>query len=182
MKTYIGLFRGINVGGKSILPMEKLVAVLEGLGLKDIRTYIQSGNVVFRGDDAPPERLAIRISESIQASHGFEPKVLLLDSSALDNAIRNNPYPEAETAPNTLHLNFLAEVPREPDIQGLNKIKTASERFHLAKQVCYLHAPEGIGRSKLAASLERLLGVAATSRNWNTVRKLKSIADARDLQ
>ncbi|MGC2166259.1 MAG: DUF1697 domain-containing protein [Gallionella sp.] len=175
MKTYIALFRGINVGGKNILPMRELVSVLGGLGLKNIKTYIQSGNAIFRSSNSHAAELAAKISAAIKASHGFEPHVLLLDAAALDKAIKDNPY--AEAAPNTLHLNFLADIPRKPDMQALEKIKCASERFHLAKQVCYLHAPDGIARSKLAASMERLLGVAMTSRNWNTVRNLKSIMD-----
>lgn len=182
MKTYIALFRGINVGGKNVLPMKELVGLLEGLDLMHIKTYIQSGNAVFRGDDSSPANVAETISAAIKERHGFEPQLWLLDFAALEFAIKNNPYPEAEAVPNTLHLSFLAEVPLNPDLRALENIRTASERFHLAKQVCYLHAPDGIGRSKLAANIERLLGVAATSRNWNTVRKLKSMADEYELR
>ena len=173
MKTYIALFRGINVGGKNILPMKELVTVLESLGLQDIKTYIQSGNVICRSKAADTAPLARKIGAAIKKSHGFEPQVLLLDSAMLDKVIRENPYPEAEAAPNTLHVNFLAAIPPKPDLKALEKIRTESERFHLAKDVLYLHAPDGIGRSKLAASMERLIGVTMTSRNWNTVCKLK---------
>ncbi len=179
MKTCIALFRGINVGGKNILPMRELVSVLDDLGMKNIKTYIQSGNAIFRSSNAHTAELAAKISAAIKASHGFEPQVLLLDAAMLDQAIADNPYPEV--APNTLHLNFLAEIPRKPDMCALEKVRAGSERFQLVNQVCYLHAPEGIGRSKLAANMERLLGVAMTSRNWNTVRKLKSLMDADDL-
>lgn len=175
MKTYIALFRGINVGGKNILPMKELVAVLENLGLQDIRAYIQSGNVIFRSKAADTAQLAGKISIAIKKSHGFEPQVLLLDSAALDKAIRGNPYPEAETVPNNLHLNFLSAIPPKPDLNALEKIRAKTERFHLAGNVLYLHAPDGIGRSKLAAGMERLLGVPMTGRNWNTVRKLKEM-------
>jgi uncharacterized protein (DUF1697 family) len=173
MTTYIALFRGINVGGNSILPMKELVAVLESLGVQDIKTYIQSGNVIFRSKAADTAPLARKIGAAIRKSHGFEPQVLLLDSAELDKVIRENPYPEAEAVPNTLHVNFLAAIPPKPDLRALEKIRTESERFHLAGDVLYLHAPDGIGRSKLAASMERLLGVPMTSRNWNTVHKLK---------
>lgn len=173
MKTYIALFRGINVGGNSILPMKELVAMLESLDLQDIKTYIQSGNVIFRSKAAGTAQLAGKIGAAIRKSHGFEPQVLLLDSVKLNKVIRENPYPEAEAVPNTLHVNFLAAIPSMPDLKALEKIRSESERFHLAGDVLYLHAPDGIGRSKLAASMERLLGVTMTSRNWNTVRKLK---------
>ena len=175
MKTYIALFRGINVGGKHILPMKELVAELEGLGLQDIKTYIQSGNVIFRSKVTDTAQLCGKISAAVKKGHGFEPQVLLLDSAALDKAIRGNPYPEAEVAPNTLHLNFLAAIPPKPDLNALEKIRAENERYYLAQDVLYLHAPDGIGRSKLAAGMERLLGVPLTSRNWNTVRKLKDM-------
>jgi uncharacterized protein (DUF1697 family) len=173
MKTYIALFRGINVGGNSILPMKELVAVLESLGVQDIKTYIRSGNVIFRSKAADTAQLAGKIGATIRKSHGFEPQVLLLDAAVLDKVIRENPYPEAEAVPNTLHVNFLAAIPPKPDLKALEKIRAESERFHLADDVLYLHAPDGIGRSKLAAGMERLIGVPMTSRNWNTVRKLK---------
>jgi len=173
LKTYISLFRGINVGGNNILPMKELVAVLKRLGLHDIKTYIQSGNVIFRSEAADTAQLARKIGAAIRKSYGFEPQVLLLDSAVLNKVIRENPYPEAEAVPNTLHVNFLAAIPPKPDLKALEKIRAESERFHLAGDVLYLHAPDGIGRSKLAAGMERLIGVPMTSRNWNTVRKLK---------
>jgi uncharacterized protein (DUF1697 family) len=176
MKTYIALFRGINVGGNNALPMKELAAVLESLGLRGVKTYIQSGNVVFQGRAADPALLSKRIGAAIGKSHGFEPWVWLLDRPMLEQVIRGNPYPEAEDAPGTLYVNFLAIVPSRPNLDGLEKRRAASERFQLADDVLYLHAPDGIGRSRLVAALERLLGVPMTSRNWNTVRKLGEMA------
>lgn len=178
MKTYIALFRGINVGGNNKLPMKELAVVLEGLGLQGIATYIQSGNVVFQGKAADPALLSKKIGTAIGKSHGFEPWVRLLDMPTLEQVIQGNPYPEAESVPGTLYVNFLATVPPQPNLEGLEKLRAASERFQLADDVLYLHAPDGIGRSKLAAALERLLGVPMTSRNWNTVRKLGELARA----
>lgn len=176
MNTWIALFRGINVGGNNKLPMKELVSVLEGLGLKNIRTYIQSGNVVFDGKGESAV-LAARMSAAIKTSHGFEPRVLLLDAAKLEQAIKANPFPEAEDEGNTLHFNFLEAVPGKPDLVGIEKIRAPSERYKLIGDVFYLHAPEGIGRSKLALNMERLLGVAMTSRNWNTVKKLREMAN-----
>lgn len=178
MKTYIALFRGINVGGNNKLPMKELAAVLEGLGLRGVETYIQSGNVVFQGKAVDTALLSKKIGAAISKSHGFEPWVRLLEMPMLEQVIRGNPYPEAEAAPGTLHVHFLATVPPRPNLDGLEKLRAASERFQLAGDVLYLHAPDGIGRSKLAAALERLLGVPMTSRNWNTVRKLGEMARA----
>ena len=108
VQTYIALLRGINVGGKNILPMKELAAVLECLALQDIKTYIQSGNVIFRGKAADKTQLAGKIGAAIRKSHGFEPQVLLLDAAVLDKVIGENPYPEAELVPNTLYVNFLS--------------------------------------------------------------------------
>lgn len=176
MNTYIALFRGINVGGNHILPMKELVSMLEGLGLKNVRTYIQSGNAVFQSKAANTAQLSTKISAAIQKSHGFAPQVFLLGASALRETIKANPFPEAEGS--TLHFNFLDDVPPAPDNSGIEKFRAASERYKLIGNVFYLHAPDGIGRSKLAAKLERLLGVPMTSRNWNTVRKLMDMVDA----
>ncbi|MFH0935091.1 MAG: DUF1697 domain-containing protein [Pseudomonadota bacterium] len=174
MMTYIALFRGINVGGNNKLPMKELVTVLEGLGLKNIRTYIQSGNVVFDGK-GEPAALAAKMGAAIKKSHGFEPKVLVLDAASLEQAIKANPFPEGEAEGNTLHFNFLETVPLKPDLAGIGKIAAPSERWQLKGDVFYLHAPEGIGRSKLALNMERLLGVPMTGRNWNTVSKLREL-------
>jgi uncharacterized protein (DUF1697 family) len=176
MKTCIALFRGINVGGNNKLPMKELVVVLEGLGLKNIRTYIQSGNVVFDGK-GEPAALAAKMGVAIKKSHGFEPKVLVLDAARLEQAIQANPFPVGEAEGNTLHFNFLESVPPKPDMAGIEKIKAPSERYQLKGEVFYLHAPEGIGRSKLALSMEKLLGVPMTGRNWNTVSKLKEMVE-----
>ncbi len=176
MKTYIALFRGINVGGNNILPMKELVALLQDIGLQNVKTYIQSGNAVFQSKTGDVKSLAQKIGAAIKKNHGFEPTIWLLEANTLAQAIKSNPYPEAEA--NTLHLSFLSSIPPNPDLKALEKIKTASERFQLANDVLYLHAPDGIGRSKLAASLERLLGIPATSRNLNTVRKVMEMAQA----
>ncbi|ADE12496.1 DUF1697 domain-containing protein [Sideroxydans lithotrophicus] len=176
MTTLIALLRGINVGGNNKLPMKELSALLTEMGLCDVQTYIQSGNVVFGCDLKNKATLAAKISAAIKAQHGFAPHILLLDAAELKKAMAGNPYPEAESEPKSLHLFFLDEVPQQPDLKSLEAIKTPSERFKLAGKVFYLHAPDGVGNSKLAARAERLLGVAASARNWNTVCKLAEMA------
>jgi len=176
MKTYIALIRGINVGGKSILPMKKLVALLENLGLQNVKTYLQSGNAVFQSKDKNALRLSRKISAEIKKSRGFEPQVLLLDLAEMEKAAKSNPFPEAESESKTLHLNFLASVPSDPDLKTLDSLKSKSERFILKSNVFYVHAPDGVGRSKLAAKAERLLGVPMTGRNWRTVCEIIAIA------
>jgi uncharacterized protein (DUF1697 family) len=176
MKSYIALFRGINVGGSGILPMKDLVEILEAIDLEDVKTYIQSGNVVFRSSEDNAERIAAQISAAIRKRLGFEPQVLLLEPAELRRIIDANPFPEAIVEPKTLHLSFLASEPDNPDLESMEKLKKDSERFVLKDRMFYLHAPEGIGRSKLAANIEKLLGIAATSRNWRTVTKIMELA------
>jgi uncharacterized protein (DUF1697 family) len=172
MKTYIALFRGINVGGTNVLPMKDLVALLENIGSHNVKTYIQSGNAVFQNREENASLLSSKISAAIKEGHGFEPRVLLLTPEELERAIETNPFPEAESEPKTLHLQFLASMPKNPDLGALESIKSDRERFALRDKLFYLHAPDGIGRSKLAANTEKFLGVAITSRNWRTVCKV----------
>jgi len=179
MKTYIALFRGINVGGKNVLPMKELVAMLEDIGARNVETYIQSGNAVFQSEASAPA-LSNEIGSTIERSRGFEPQVLLLGVEDLRRTIEVNPFPDAESEPKTLHLLFLSSVPKAPDLEALDSIRAGRERFALEDGVFYLHAPDGIGRSRLAASAEKLLGVSSTGRNWRTVRKIMVMAEQSD--
>ncbi|MBI3285814.1 MAG: DUF1697 domain-containing protein [Burkholderiales bacterium] len=176
MNTYIALFRGINVGGKNSILMKELAAALEGMGARNVKTYIQSGNVVFQSAEENPAQLSKKMAVEIKKSHGFEPCILVLSRAAIQKAIAANPFAEAETDPASLHLGFLASRPESPDLVKLSSLKKESERFHLSDGVFYLHAPEGVGRSKLAASAEKLLGVPMTDRNWRTVCKVLEMA------
>ena len=176
MKTYIALLRGINVGRKGVLPMQELAAILELLGCRNVKTYIQSGNAVFQHNETGVSELSIYITAAIAKSRGFAPQVLVLDAKRLANAAAANPFPEAEAEPKSLHLFFLDSTPSKAKLKSLANLQGDNERFKLRGSVFYLHAPNGVGRSKLAANVERHLGVAATSRNWRTVGKLLEIA------
>ena len=105
MNTYVALFRGINVGGKNILPMKELVGILEGIGCEKVKTYIQSGNAVFRAGNNNTKKFEEEISSKIFESHGFKPKVLLLDVKDLADAIEKNPF--GNTEGKALHFFFL---------------------------------------------------------------------------
>ncbi len=177
MKTYIALVRGINVGGKGILPMKQLVAILEVLGSQNVKTYIQSGNAVFEHKESEASKLAGKISAAIEKKRGFAPHVLVLDAKALEQAVDGNPFPETVAEPKSLHVFFLDSKPAKVALKSLAGIKSDNERFELRGSLFYLHAPDGIGRSKLAANVERKLGVRATSRNWRTVCRLLEIAN-----
>ena len=175
MKTYIALFRGINVGGNNILPMKDLRALLEKLGVTKVKTYIQSGNAVFQHESEDISELSSRISMAIKESHGFEPRVLLLDLAEMEQVMTVNPFPQAEAEPKTLHLYFLISAPQNPVLDMLDNLKRDNEQFKLIDRVFYLYAPDGIGRSKVAERVEKALGVAATARNWRTVCKIRDM-------
>lgn len=176
MKTYIALFRGINVGGKNVLPMRDLISLLESLGSRKVDTYIQSGNAVFQSEEADASLLSSKISAAIAEKYAFEPRVLLLEPGDMEKIIEANPFPEAETEPKSLHLFILASAPKNPDFDALESVRGGRERFVLGDGVLYMHAPDGIGRSKLAANAEKLLGVTMTGRNWRTVGKVLEMA------
>jgi len=178
MQIYIALLRGINVGGNNILPMKELVQLLEQLGFLQVKTYIQSGNVVFiSGENNTPE-LRQKIRTAIQKKYGFEPHVFLLTSDELAQAISVNPFPEAEQDFRSLHLYFIESDPVNPDFNRLENLRKDNERFKLAGRVFYLHAPDGIGQSKLAERVEKALDVMVTARNWRSVCEIKKLADA----
>ena len=178
MTTYIALLRGINVGGHNKLPMRDLVQDLEALGLENVSTYIQSGNVVFQTPRIARAELAAEIGAAIEHRHGFRPQVLLLSLEDLATAVSQNPYPQAIAEPKTLHFFFLETSPPAPDLARLAAAQTEREQFALVDKVFYLHAPDGIGRSRLAQIVEKALGVATTARNWRTVSKLLDMGAA----
>ncbi len=184
LQTWIVLLRGVNVGGNNKLPMKDLSALLESLELSDIKTYIQSGNVVFRGPKGPASKLATTIAAAIEDTFDFRPAVIAISKEDFARAAEANPFREAEQEQDrkTLHLFFLGESAGKAgkldmDAAGLDSVKTPSERWQRIGSVFYLHTPEGFGNSKLATKMERYLGVPATARNWRTVCALRELAD-----
>ena len=174
MATWIALLRGVG-GGIRPLPMRDLVTALEGIGLKDVRTYIQSGNVLFSSTKAAP-RLAGEIERCIEKKFGFHSTTFVLSVRDLQRAAAGNPFPQADAAPKALHLFFLAKPAKAAQLEAMNELKTKSEQFALTSKVFYFYTPEGFGISKLAAKAGRVLGVDTTARNWRTVGKLLELA------
>ena len=167
MRTYIVLFRGINVGGKNLVPMKELASVLEKANYQNIKTYIQSGNVVLQSEQKPDN-----IASLVMERFGFETEVMILEETEFNAAVSNNPFESAKGK--AIHFYFCRD---EPDINTdkLEKYKSPSEEYHISGKIFFLFAPEGIGRSKLVANLESCLGVPVTGRNLNTIRKLKEM-------
>ena len=181
MQTYIALLRGINVGGKTTLPMAGLVSALEASGGQSVRTYIQSGNAVFQSVEMDSVQLVSRLSTEISARFGIQPYILILGLEKLIRAMQNNPFPAAQADPSYLHLGFLASVPLAPDLEKLERLKTPGEQYRLVEDVFYLYAPDGVGSSRLAAGVEKVLGVPMTDRNWRTVEKIRKMTQEIDI-
>jgi len=158
--------------------MKALKVLLEELGLANVQTYIQSGNVVFQSEETDRARLAQRITTAIANNFGFAPQVFLLDLKSLQDAMAANPFPEGEAEPKSLDLFFLDGIPTNPNLDALEAVRAENERFALIGQVFYLHAPDGIGRSKLAERVGRGWDVSITARNWRTVSTLLAMGTA----
>jgi len=150
--------------------------MLEKLGARQVKTYIQSGNAVFVWNGKETSQLANKLRAEIKKRRGFDAHVLLLELADLAGVIKHNPFPKAGEDSAALHAGFLAAVPEKPDLKALESLKSDSEQFRLVDSVFYLYAPDGVGRSKLAARAEKLLGMPMTDRNWRTVNTLWKMA------
>lgn len=171
MIDYVILLRGINVGGKNVLPMQELRSLLAADGFDNVRSYIQSGNILVASKKVVK---AEEIASLIQKKFGFLPSTLVLSEKQFIGAAKANPFLEGDGK--AVHFYFCAESPNVNQ-EAVEKYKSASEEFAIEGKVCYLHAPDGIGRSKLVANIEKCLGVTATGRNLNTVLKLQNLLD-----
>ncbi|HXH39638.1 MAG TPA: DUF1697 domain-containing protein [Thermoanaerobaculia bacterium] len=179
MTAFICLLRGVNVGGNKMVKMDALKALFGSLGLKDAKTYLQSGNVVFRCDDGDRALLVRRIEEGIRKKSGVDVKIILRTTSELRKVIAANPLTvEPERNPKAFLVAFLGgELTKEAKAL-LMKLKIASEELHCGSRELYLYLPEGIATSKLSNALtERKLGTNVTARNWNTVNALLGMAE-----
>ncbi|MEP0356702.1 DUF1697 domain-containing protein [Paraglaciecola sp.] len=177
MSHFVVLLRGVNVGGNNVLPMKQLSELLVSMGCSAVNTYIQSGNVSLFHPSKSAAKLAADIATNIMSKFGFTISVMAFTFETFEQLVNANPFKHSEREPKTLHLYFLEKTASSPDLQSLEAVKAESESFALLGTVLYLHAPDGIGRSKLTAKIERCLGVATTARNWNTVSKLLSFVE-----
>jgi len=176
MTAYVALLRGINVGGKNILPMSELRELLASLGCEDLATYIQSGNAVFRHHKSAAE-LSVLISEAVTSRFGFEVPVLVLSAGEFGAIAAQNPFPAGATESKFLHVWFLREPAVNANTQRMDEIVSASEMYLLTDSAFYLYAPDGVGRSRLASNVERCLAVPATARNRRTLDKIATMLD-----
>lgn len=170
----MALLRGINVGGKAKLPMADLRKIVAGCGFEDVRTYIQSGNVVFAApDDADPDEVATRLATAIAGGTRLRPEVVVRTADQLAKVVDANPYLRRGEDPGHLHVSFAGGQVS----LGLDDLAAyAPEEAAAEGREIYLFLPNGVGRSKLAADLARRAGRSGTLRNWRTVTKLLEMA------
>jgi uncharacterized protein (DUF1697 family) len=173
--SYAALLRGINLGSHNRIGMARLRSLVEDLGGTEVRTYVQSGNVVFRST-LGTTAAARAVERAIRKELGLDVAVLVRTARQLRELVANNPFVGSKIAPKTLHVTFLAEKPDPKRVKQLLEESFEPERFEIAGQDVYLFFPNGYGRVKLNnAFLERRLGVAATTRNWRTVTALAEL-------
>jgi len=167
LTAYVALLRGVNVGGNNTLLMADLRAHFESLGLSDVRTFIQSGNVLFNSaDDVRADTLEAAIAKRFN----IETPVIVRTARQFATAARRRPFPEADTT--RLHVGFLRRDPTADKVAALELDQFAPDQAVVIGSEVYLSLPSGMARNKLPTYVDRRLGSSMTIRNWNTVTKL----------
>ena len=171
MPAFISLFRGINVGGQHKVKMSDLKEMHESLGLRDVLPYIQSGNVVFKSDDADVAQLQGQIEDGFEKRFGFHVEVFVRTSAELRDIIDKNPFQGQQSKESKwVAVMFLADRPDDTAQEDLLKTYAGPEELFIIGKEIYIYYPNGIGRSKLSNTfIEKKLKIAGTARNWNTI-------------
>jgi len=174
MPTYISMLRGINVGGHKRIKMDQLRSSLEALGLNDVKTYIQSGNVVFKTAKASSAALSRKIETKIARVFGFPVSVITRTSDDMETIVKSNPFLNAQGIdPEKLHIAFLSQPPAASALTKLEALMLSPDQFRCLGQELYLYLPNGVSGSVLMKNpLDRVLAVVTTTRNWRTVNTL----------
>jgi uncharacterized protein (DUF1697 family) len=173
----VALIRGINVGKAKRVAMADLRALCEDLGYLEVRTLLNSGNVVFNSPRTPPAKSAASIERAISTKLGFSANVVVLSASELAGTVKENPLGNVATNPARLLVTFLKNPEDRNLLKPLAKQKWKPEALAVGSHAVYVWCPEGLLVSRLAAAVNRLLGDGATTRNWATVLKLHALAD-----
>ncbi len=178
MPIYIALLRGINIGPHKRMKMEKLRTCCEGLGFQSVKTFIQSGNVVFRAGKLSPAAVSRKLQEQIVRDFGFSADVVTRSKDEMTKIVDSNPLVKLRGIdPTKLHVVFLSDAPAPAAIKKLESLTLAPDKAHVAGKEIYFYFPNGVSGSSLwKHPLDRVLGVSATMRNWNTVNSLYQMA------
>jgi uncharacterized protein (DUF1697 family) len=178
MPVLISMLRGVNVGGHNKIRMDDLRALYESLKLEDPRTYVQSGNVIFRTKEKNSAALAKKIQSAIERTFKCRPDVILRTTGELGEAIAASPFASRGLEPGKILVTFLATEAGPDAPTTLLSFKSYPEEIHLKGRELYIYFPDGAGKSKLPWSrVEKLLQTKGTARNWNSVTKMLAIAE-----
>jgi len=179
VSRHVALLRGINVGGKNKLPMADLARIFTEAGCQDVRTLIQSGNVVFGASPKLAGRISAIVEREIAATFGLRVPVVLRSSEELREAVARNPFVKKDIDPDWLHVAFLADAPGKSRAASLDPKRSPGDSFVLRGREVYLHLPNGVARTKLTnAWLDSMLATTSTLRNWRTTLKLLEMTQA----
>ena len=178
MHTYISMLRGISVSGQNLVCMAELKSLYESLGFENVRTYVQSGNVVFESAEQDGLKLAKQIETGIEKSFGFSVPVLIRSADDLQRILESHPFKNEE--PIRVLVTFLYERPDQSKLDNLSSYEDKVDKFVLGEQEILLFCPGGYGTTKLSNTFfEKKLGVVATTRNRKTVNTLYEMASER---
>jgi uncharacterized protein (DUF1697 family) len=179
MPVLISMLRGVNVGGHNKIKMDDLRTLYRSLKLEDPRTYVQSGNVIFRTKEENSPALAKKIQDAIEGKFGFRPEVIVRTTEELKSAIAASPFASRRNLePGKILVTFLAGKPGPSAHATLLSLKAHPEELHLSGRELYIYFPDGAGRSKLPWSkVEKLVQTTGTARNWNSVTKMLAMAE-----
>lgn len=179
MQTYISILRGINLGGHNTIKMDDLKKLLSEIGLQNIQTYIQSGNVVYQFRKTDTKNLDTLIRSKILDQYGFEVPVITMTLNELALTVKGNTFVENKTKdPAFFHITFLSDKPQPENLDNISATKYSPDEFAIIDKAVYLYCPKGYGITKLSNKfLETKLRVNATTRNWKTVNELLKIAN-----
>ena len=176
MPRYVALLRGINIGPRNRIAMPALREALAAAGFEDVRTYVQSGNVVLAGA-AKPDEVRTQVERVVSQRFGLEIPVVVRTRSDLARVVQANPLGDVATEPKRYQVTFLESKPPAELVRGLEAVAAAGERVVALGREIYAWHPAGVARSKLWARLGgKGLGLTATSRNWTTVEALLELA------
>ena len=179
MQTYIALLRGINVSGHKIIKMEILRNVLQELDFKNISTYIQSGNIIFKSDLKDVNLLENQIASKIEEHFGFSVPVIIVLPAELKMIVKNNPFSTQKMEdPTQPYVAFLSEAPAPAALEILGSIDFGNDRFINIDKTLYLFYANSAANTKLSnAMVKNKLKVTETSRNWKTINKLIDLVE-----
>jgi uncharacterized protein (DUF1697 family) len=179
MQTYIAFLRGINVGGRNKMPMLALRQALESSGFKNVRTYIQSGNVVFEAGLSSTDVIIASIEKTIQNTFGCSVPVLVMTTGQLESMLSQSPYNhQTEISSNNSYFVLLFETPRQESLKIFKALTYLNEQFQVSDACVYLLCLNGYGKAKLNNNIiESKLKVVATTRNYRTMHKVLALVD-----